>query len=160
MRNILFGFLALLLFSSCKDTGSPQAVAEKFLYSVRTLDIETAKSLSTRNTWGLLDILVIYTDPLPPEKKEAYGENLKIKITEVQTESDSTVIVSYTSDPKFLPFSKIRMLKTTDKSGRDRWKVDISTLDLVEGEDLYIEEENTAVYEEKPQDTVVVDSAK
>lgn len=155
-------FLALFLLS-CKDTGSPQAVAEKFLFSLRTMDFETAKSLSTKNTWGLLDIMVIFTDSIPEDQKEAYGKNLKLKITDIKKESDSTVIVTYTSEPKFLPFNKIRMLKTVDLNGRDRWKVDISTLDLVEGEDLYIEEENKPVFEEEPalgdSGKVIVDSS-
>lgn len=146
VRNIFF--LLLLFLVACKDTGSPQAVAEKFLFNLRVMDIETAKSLSTKNTWGLLDIMVIFTDTISVAQKEKYGNNMKLKITDVKKESDSTVIVTFSSEPKFLPFNKIRMLKTIDLNGRDRWKVDISTLDLVEGEDLYIEEENLPVMDE------------
>jgi|GEM_PF-516339 len=142
--------LCTFFFASCKDTGSPQAVAEKFLFSLRTLDIETAKSLSTKNTWDLLNIMVSFADQVSEEEKETLGKNLKLKITDINKETDSTVIITYTSEPKFLPFNKIRMLKIVDKNGRDRWKVDISTLDLVEGEDLYIEEENRPVFDEEP----------
>jgi hypothetical protein len=67
------------------------------------------------------------------------------------------MIITYTTEPKILPFNKLRLLKQTDPEGRERWKVDISTLDLVGGEEMYIEEENKAVeveVERQAPDTV------
>lgn len=141
--------LILIFFASCKNSNAPDAVAEKFLISFSQFDYETAKSLSTKNTWELLDIMAAFTENASEERKNAVTENLKIKITGTKKESDSTLIVTYTSDPKILPFNQLRMLKTIDANGRDRWKVDISTLDLVGGEDMYIQEENKAAYDDE-----------
>ncbi len=147
-------FSVFLLLSSCKNSNSPQAVAESFLISYSEMDYETAKALSTRNTWDLLDILSYYTQNIPEEEKNAIATNFKIRITENNRESDSTVIITYTSDPKILPFNKLRLLKSVDRNGRDRWKVDISTLDLVGGEELYLERRESLNDEELiPLDT-------
>lgn len=145
--NILIVFVLLFLVA-CKDTGSPQYIAQRFLYSVRSMDFEVAKSLSTKNTWSFLNIMKSFTDSIPPEVKESYAKDLKITITSVVEESDSTVIVSYEATPKVLPFNKFRMQKSVDINGRDRWKVDISTIDLVDADSLIIEEENKAVFDE------------
>lgn len=137
--------LLAILFYSCKNTNSPQAVTEKFLNSFVKMDYETAKSLSTKNTWGLLDIWASFSKDIPEEIKKDKAAGFKVKITESRKESDSTVIITYTTEPKVLPFNKLRLLKQTDQEGRERWKVDISTLDLVGGEELNIEEEHKAV---------------
>lgn len=154
---------ALLLFtiamSSCKNTNSPQAVTEKFLNSFVKMDYETAKSLSTKNTWGLLDIWISFSKDIPEEVKKEKTENFKVKVTDVKKETDSTMIVSYVTEPKVLPFNKLRLLRQTDQEGRERWKVDISTLDLVGGDELYIEEEHKAVQEVErvPADSLKAD---
>jgi len=149
--------LALILCCvSCKNTNSPQAVTEKFLNSFVKMDYETAKSLSTRNTWGLLDIWISFSKDIPEAVKKEKAENFKVKITDQKKETDSTVIVSYVTEPKVLPFNKLRLLRQLDPEGRERWKVDISTLDLIGGEELYIEEEQKPVQEveRQPADTV------
>lgn len=148
-RAALFFCVILITFASCKNSNAPDAVAEKFLISFSQFDYETAKSLSTKNTWEMLDIMAAFTKDMPEAGKDAIADRLKIRITNTKKESDSTMIVTYTSDPKILPFNKLRMLKITDENGRDRWKVDISTLDLVGGDELYIEEENKAVYDDE-----------
>ncbi|RYG29578.1 MAG: hypothetical protein EOO01_38010 [Chitinophagaceae bacterium] len=152
--------LALLvtIFYSCKNTNSPQAVTEKFLSSFVKMDLETAKSLSTKNTWGLLDIWASFSKDVPEAMRQEKAANFKVKITETRKESDSTMIITYTSEPKILPFNKLRLLRQVDQEGRERWKVDISTLDLVGGDEMYIEEENKAVeveVERGAPDTVV-----
>jgi|SRR5690606_13910218 len=133
--------LCMLLAYSCKNTNSPQSVTEKFLTSFSRLDFETAKSLSTKNTWEMLDIMAAFAKEVPEEHKEKISAQLKIRITDTQKESDSTVVVSYTTTPKFLPFNKLRLLKQKDIDGRERWKVDFSSLDVIGGDDLYLEEE-------------------
>jgi hypothetical protein len=140
-------FMALFTVAiySCKNTNSPQAVTEKFLNSFVKMDYESAKALSTKNTWGLLDIWASFSKDIPEEVKKEKAANFKVKIMESKKESDSTMIITYTTEPKILPFNKLRLLKQTDPEGRERWKVDISTLDLVGGEEMYIEEENKAV---------------
>jgi hypothetical protein len=150
--------LWVFLLASCKNTNSPQAVTEKFLSSFVKMDYETAKSLSTKNTWGLLDIYASFAKDIPEEIRKEKTANFKVKVTETKKESDSTMIVTYTTEPKILPFNKLRLLKQTDAEGRERWKVDISTLDLVGGDEMYIEEENKAVeveVERGAPDTVV-----
>lgn len=152
---ILMLLLQAVLFSSCKNTNSPQAVTEKFLNSFVKMDYETARSLSTKNTWELLDIWASFAKDIPESVKQEKADHFKVKITESKRESDSTVIVSYTTDPKILPFNKLRLMRQTDVEGRERWKVDISTLDLIGGEELYIEEEQKAVDVERvPADTI------
>lgn len=135
---------------SCKDTSSPKAIAEQFLFSLRTLDIEKAKSISTKNTWDFLNILESTAAQVSEDEKENLGRNLKIKIIDINDESDSTVIVTFTSSPEILPFNKIRMLKNVDKNGRDRWKVDISTIDLVENDELILEQSKKSIFDEEP----------
>lgn len=156
-----FLFLVALL-SSCKNSNSPQAVTEKFLMSFSKMDYATAKTLSTQNTWAMLDILASFTKEMPEAEKNALFQNFKVKITDNKKESDSTVIVTYVTEPKILPFNKLRLLQQKDVEGNIKWKVDISTLDLVGGEESYIEEEHQAVEEDvqrEPVDTVKVDEA-
>jgi hypothetical protein len=154
---IILALLITLVFYSCKNTNSPQAVTEKFLGSFVKMDYTTAKSLSTKNTWGLLDIWASFSKDIPEEIKKEKAANFKVSITESKKESDSTMIITYTTVPKILPFNKLRLLKQTDAEGRERWKVDISTLDLVGGDEMYIEEESKAVeveMERQAPDTV------
>jgi len=141
----------LLLLASCKNTNSPQAVTEKFLISFSRMDFETAKRLSTRNTWDLLEIMAAFGKEVPDAYKEKMADQLKIKITGTEKESDSTVIVSYTTSPKLLPFNKLRLLKDIDANGRDRWKVDFSSLDILGADQMYLEEEQHAVDVEAEQ---------
>lgn len=149
-KLIKIGILSISLFLfSCKDTSSPKAIAEQFLFSLRTLDIEKAKSISTKNTWDFLNILESSSEQITDDEKEELGRKLKIKITDINEESDSTIIVTYISDPKILPFNKIRMLKNVDKNGKDRWKVDISTIDLVENDELILQQQNN-IFDEEP----------
>ena len=153
---ILMALFSIAIYS-CKNTNSPQAVAEKFLNSFVKMDYESAKALSTKNTWGLLDIWASFSKDIPEEVRKEKAANFKVNITESKKESDSTMIITYTTEPKILPFNKLRLLKQTDQEGRERWKVDISTLDLVGGEEMYIEEENKAVeveVERQAPDTV------
>lgn len=152
-QTLVFSLTIFLV--SCKDTNSPKAIAERFLFSLRTLDIAKAKSLSTKNTWDLLNIMKSTADQVTDEQKEELGHNFKISITDVTKESDSTVIVTYTSTPKFLPFNKIRLLKTFDQDERVRWKVDISTLDLVGADELILEQDNKSIFED---DTTMEDT--
>ncbi len=159
MKQRLYISALLLLMAtvyySCKNTNSPQAVTEKFLNSFVKMDYETAKSLSTRNTWELLDIWASFAKDIPEQIKNEKAANFKVKITGNKRESDSTVIISYATEPKVLPFDKLRLLRQTDAEGRERWKVDISTLDLIGGEELYEEQKAVEVEVERvPADTI------
>jgi len=136
--RLLSVVLPLFIFSSCKNTNSPQAVTEKFLTSVVQTDFDKAKALSTKNTWGMLDIWASFTKGIPEKVKQEKAENFKVKILDTKKESDSTVVVTYTTDPKILPFNKIRLQKELDIEGRVKWKVDISTLELGTADELYI----------------------
>jgi len=155
-NTIILLLLLTAIYSSCKNTNSPQAVTDKFLNSFVKMDYETAKSLSTKNTWELLDIWVSFAKDIPEEVKKAKAENFKVKITGSKRESDSTVIVSYTTEPKVLPFDKLRLRLQPDAEGRERWKVDISTVDLIGGEELLYEEHKAieVEVEREPADTI------
>lgn len=161
MKKIIpsIAFVLLLGLVSCKNSNSPQAVTEKFLVSFVKMDYETAKAISTKNTWGFLDIWASFSKQIPEEVREAKSENFKVKITDTKKESDSTMVVTYVTEPKILPFNQIRLLQEKDIEGNVKWKVDISTLDIIGGDELYIEEENKAVdmdieMERQPPDTI------
>lgn len=149
MNKQRLGFIMILCcmvgLAACKNSNSPQAVTEKFLTSFSKMDYATAKELSTKPTWEMIDIMASFTKDIPEEQRDKLAGDLKIKITDTKKESDSTMIVTYTSEPKFLPFNKIRLLMQKDIEGRERWKVDISSLDIIGGEEMYIEEEQEAV---------------
>ncbi len=148
-QSILFLLFGLLFsWTSCKNSNSPQAVTEKFLNSFVKMDYEAAKSVSTKNTWELLDIWASFSKEIPEDVKQKKIDDFKVKITDTKKESDTTMVVSYVTEPKILPFNKLRLLQEKDIEGNVRWKVDISTLDLIGGDELYIEEENQAVEEE------------
>jgi hypothetical protein len=145
-KRLILVLLSLISLGSCKNSGSPQSVAEKFLSSFSQMDYETAKSLSTKDTWGLLNAMANYTDALPASRKAVLTAGFKIKITDIQKESDSTALISYhitqNGKTKSLPFNKLRMVRQTDRYGHTRWKVAISTLDLIERSNLLPEPEN------------------
>lgn len=128
------------VFSSCKNTNSPEITAAKFITSVRQLDYETAKSLSTKSTWTLLNIMEANTKHITDEQKEAFGKDFKVKITERVDENDSTVLLTYVSTPEFIIVPKLRLRSEEDQDGRVRWKVDISSLDDIDQTDDVIEE--------------------
>ncbi len=153
-------FASILLWTSCKNSNSPQAVTEKFLNSFVKMDYEAAKSVSTKNTWELLDIWASFSKEIPEDVKQKKIDDFKVKITDTKKESDTTMVVSYVTEPKILPFNKLRLLQEKDIDGNIRWKVDISTLDLIGGDELYIEEENQAVEEEILPPASSPDSAK
>jgi hypothetical protein len=136
--------LFLSIFSSCKNSNSPQAVTEKFLTSFVQNDFDKAKSLSTKSTWEMLDIWASFTKDVPEKVKEEKAANFKVKILDTKAESDSSMIVTYSTTPKFLPFNKLRLLKEVDIDGRIRWKVDISTLATNSGDELYMNQADTA----------------
>lgn len=125
--------LAVIMLSvaSCKFSNSPESVAQKFLISFNQLDFATAKSLSTPETWGMLDIMATATKNVSENQKQQFAEHFSVKIMKVEKESDSSVIVTFQTHPKRLPFDRFRMKKTLNQNGDVRWKVDISTLDLL-----------------------------
>src|SRR5690606_25363887 len=138
--GICLSCLLMTAFTACKNSNSPEAVSEKFLISFTQLDFETAKSLSTRNTWEVLDLMADFTEDYPEEVTREVADKMKIKIVKTDKETDSTLIVSFQTNPKFLPFQKFRLLKREDNFGKVRWKVDISTIDLIGEEPLYMDQ--------------------
>jgi len=145
MKRMLLGLLCLatLTFSlnSCKYSHTPESVARKFLISFNQMDFATAKSLSTSNTWEILDIMSEATKNIPQERKENFASQFKVDILGVKKESDSTMVVTFKTKPKRLPFNQFRMVKSVNMDGNTRWKVDISTLDLLNSEENQTPEE-------------------
>ena len=105
------------------------------------MDFATAKSLSTSNTWEILDIMSEATKNIPQERKENFASQFKVDILGVKKESDSTMVVTFKTKPKRLPFNQFRMVKSVNMDGNTRWKVDISTLDLLNSEENQTPEE-------------------
>lgn len=142
---------------SCKYSNSPESVVKKFLVSFNRLDFTTAKSLSSKGTWEILDIMAAYTKEVSDEKKIELSKDFTVKITKVEQESDSTVIVYFKTNPKRLPFDHLRLYKTLNKNEEVRWKIDISTLDLMNTE----ENENEFIPDDiSPDDIPADDSTK
>lgn len=139
MKRILCGLIYLAVMagtlSSCKYSNTPESVARKFLISFNQMDFATAKSLSTPSTWEILDIMAEATRDIPQERKENFAKQFSVDILGVKKESDSTMVVTFETKPKRLPFNQLRLLKTINKDGNTRWKVDISTLDLLNSEE-------------------------
>lgn len=131
---LLFIFGICLCLSSCKYSNSPESVARRFLVSFNQLDFATAKSLSTPNTWQILDIMAEATKNISQDRKDAFSRNFTVKIIQTEKESDTSRIITFQTIPKRLPFNKIRLVRTFNKDGNVRWKVDISTLDLLDSE--------------------------
>lgn len=133
-HSILLLFLGCvcLIFNSCKYSNSPESVARRFLISFNQLDFSTAKSLSTPNTWEILDIMSAATRNVSQDRKNAFNQNFTVTIIKVEKESDTSRLITFQTTPKRLPFNKIRLLRTFNKDGNIRWKVDISTLDLLD----------------------------
>lgn len=159
--HVFFGLLiSSTLFISCIDTNSPEAVTEKFLFCFAKFDFETAKSISTRSTWELITIMDANMKEFSEEEKKKKEKDIQIKITSREQETDSTVIVSYQTTPQILPFSRIRLLRQYDKEGRERWKVDISTLEMIAEDDLYNEDsliiDSPMIMHNNPDDTTSV----
>ncbi len=131
LRELLLFFIMSISFIACKDSGSPESITQLFLISLNKSDLVTARNISTKNT---RDVLKIWAKLSEGQFSEAVikqrEENFKVKITKTQNENDSTAIVYFETQPAILPFDHLRLLKTVEKDGRDRWKVDISTLDL------------------------------
>ncbi len=130
------GFLTILcLWTACKDSGSPKSIATLFLISMNKNDMVTARNISTRNTQDILKIWEKLTkDKFTEAELNRRAENFKVEVYRVKQTSDTIAWVQFKTRPQILPFEEIRLLKFTDKSGRERWRVDISTLALLESD--------------------------
>lgn len=137
----IISFFLSLFFGliSCKNSSSPQAVAESFVVSYSTMDYETARGFSTKATWDFLEVFEYYTSELPEEdKKQFQDKKIRFRVIEQVKETDTSVVITYSAEPQLLPFNKLRLVSHVDKNGRERWKVDISTVSIIEGEDIYM----------------------
>ena len=115
-----FLFVFLLSITSCKDSGSPEAVSQLFLISLNKADFETASGVATKNTNDLLKIMAnLSVNKLSEEQKAKRAEQFTVKITGTKPENDSTMIVSFNTQPALLPFNEFRLMKQTDKDGRE-----------------------------------------
>lgn len=138
MKHLL-KYTALLLFfcwlTACKDSGSPKSITALFLISLNKNDMVTARNISTKNTQDVLKIWEKLADgQFTEEQLNKRAEDFKVEVFRVKQSSDSVAWVQFKTQPRILPFEELRLLKFTDKTGRDRWKVDISTLDLLESD--------------------------
>lgn len=149
--TLAFLIIAVLSLNACKYSNTPDSVARKFLISFNQMDFATAKSLSTSSTWEILDIMAEATKDIPQERKENFASQFKVDILTVKQETDSTTVVTFKTEPKRLPFNQLRMVKTVNKDGNTRWKVDISTLDLLNSEENQASDEPINTQEDSTQ---------
>lgn len=98
------------------------------------MDFQKAKSYSTPGTWDVLNIMAEATKNVSEEQKTGYSKSFFVSILGTKSESDSVVIVTFKTVPKRLPFNHFKLFKTINRRGQTRWKVDISTLDLLNSE--------------------------
>lgn len=142
IKYILLLLICTAVAISCKNANTAEQTAIKFITSMRQMDFEMAKSLSTKNTWYMINIMEAATKHIPEDEREKLSEQkLHIEVTDTKPETDSTVLVYYKTDPDFNIFPALRLLKQEDQDGRVKWKVDISSLDSISGgEEMYIEE--------------------
>ncbi len=150
-------FLMTLGMFSCKNSHSPQAVAEGFVVSYSKMDYESAKNFSTRETWDFLEVFEYYTKELSAEEKKKYEETkVKFKVLNQQKESDTSMVLTFETDPQYLPFNKLRLVSHVDRNGRVKWKVDINTISIIEGEDIYMLPTETSSDENASQEGEII----
>lgn len=134
---IFLSFMSIMLLGGCKDSGSPESVTELFLISLNKLDYTTMRNISTKNTRELIKIMeALSKDKISPEDMEKRAGNLKIKIKGKKVENDSTVYVQFTTEPRVLPVDQVQLVRVTEKLDKTAWKVNISTMDLLESSQL------------------------
>lgn len=149
MRKYLVLLACLLLVATaCKNSNSPDQTAIKFLNSMYTMDFEMAKSLSTRNTWNFINIIEHKTKGITDEEKAKLSGKLSVTVTSVIPETDSTVLVYYSTEPTFQIFTALRVLKQEDQDGRIKYKIDNSSLDSLSGADELLLTEETLPFQE------------
>lgn len=133
-------------FYSCKDTNSAEATAEKFIFSMSRLDMESARSLSTKDTWRILKLFDAATKDMTEEEKDALTFNInKFTVTKSEPINDSTVVITYETEPEYLPFASLKLVRQEDSEGNGKWKVDISSLDSLDADNDKVIEEMKAV---------------
>lgn len=138
---------------SCKDSGSPESITELFLISLNTLDYTTLNNISTRSTRDLFKIMKkISEDKITEEEIEKRADNLKIKIIGSTIEGDTLAYVTFTTEPELLPLHKIQLILVPEKLDKKVWKVNISTMDLLEARREKEAEENQDIDERKSYD--------
>lgn len=157
MKKLGIILVLLVIISSCKNTNTPDHTVVKFLSSMYGMDYEMAKSLSTRNTVNIINIIEHKTKHVTEEEKAELIGKLRVSIDSTITETDSTYLVYYKTEPNFQIFPVIRVLAQTDQDGRVRFKIDNSSLDSITGGDELIITETVQPFEE---DTVSVENAK
>lgn len=122
---------------SCKYSNTPESVTEKFLVSFNRMDYATAKSISTESTNDFLNIMERETTHITEDQKEAFAQKFKVTIEHVSYPYDSLAIVQFRTNPKQLPFNKLKLIKTINRNDKIRWKVDFSTLDLLQDDNPF-----------------------
>lgn len=133
---VIILFFCFSTFQACKDSGSPESITELFLISLNKLDYTTLNSISTKNTKSILKIMKALTEEkINPKEMEKRGENFEVEILETTPIDDSTVVVKFKTNPTILPMDKIQLVKVVEKLDKVAWKVNISTVDLMEAED-------------------------
>lgn len=131
--STLFLFITIVLSGGCKDSGSPESITELFLISLNKLDYTTMRNISTRDTRELIKIMeALSKDKISPGDIEKRAESLKIKIKGKKVENDSTVYVEFVTEPRMLPIDQVQLVRVTEKLDKTAWKVNISTMDLME----------------------------
>lgn len=127
--------LSLLFTTSCKDSGSPESITELFLISCKNLDFVTLNTISTKNTKDVLKILQHYTsDSSTVQKWTENFNDIKIKVKNKHYDNDSTVFVSFTTEPEMFSISEFKLIQVTEKLDKKSWKIDISTIEMYEKE--------------------------
>lgn len=114
-------FLCLMAFVACSNPNRPEKVAEEFVLAVKNKDVAKAKSLATKKSHSMLNLV---------------GENLELTLTngtlsvvDCVTEGEvSECDCFFEQDSKPLPLSL--------KKEEDKWKVDIQSSALNVFDDL------------------------
>lgn len=132
IQKIVPFFIALFLtlqLASC-SSNSPKVVAEKFLLSVASADLDEAKKLCDSNTRELLE-QANYLNMVPDSVKEE-GRNLKVTILDVKETGDKAVVTYKTS--KLNENQLITLVKIDGK-----WLVQLDKMQEYEDEPMLTE---------------------
>lgn len=128
---VVLGFCSLILVSC--NSNSPKGVANKWLNSFYHMDYKEAKTLSTEETKGVLDMLENFATMVADSQKQN-AKKIKVEIKDVKEEGDNATVTYVISEDKA---EKSIHLKKID----GKWLVHYSKQDKMEEEESLNESE-------------------
>ncbi|HTN47384.1 MAG TPA: NTF2-like N-terminal transpeptidase domain-containing protein [Flavipsychrobacter sp.] len=161
MKKLLLSIATLLVcamsFVACK-TDTPKAAAEKFLNGLYHMDYETAKSVSTEQTKGMLDLMAQFSTMMPDSAKTE-AKKIKVTIKDEKIEGDKATVTYTSSEDGNKMERKLELVKGGEdaKENKGKWLVAWNKDDGMGGDAGQEKPADTPA--EEPTDTTVAPPA-